>query len=157
MARDHVASRVHEREGRESAESLLLQQTVVLAVLNTRRDVQEHDVGAAPFLETFDFDIGTGVPLKRTCSVGFAFYPFIVDPPDACSWEQVVDLADHCLYAAKRGGRNAWVGIGPAEDFTVEELPKHLPSEVPRLVQESRLNIQTSLPPGQKLEWDLHE
>jgi diguanylate cyclase (GGDEF)-like protein len=107
-------------------------------------------------VETCDFDIGTGVPLKRTCSVGFSFYPFLTNPPEACSWEQVVDLADHCLYAAKRGGRNAWVGISPAMDFLQEELPKHLPSEVPRLLADGRLAVQTSLPPGQKLEWDLH-
>ena len=31
-------------------------------------------------------------------------------------WEQSVDLADRCLYAAKEAGRNAWVGLlpGPA-------------------------------------------
>ncbi len=106
-------------------------------------------------VENHAFDIGTEVPLKRTCSVGFSFYPFLADPPEACSWEQVVDLADHCLYAAKRGGRNAWVGINPAADFQESEIPGHLASEVPRLLAEGRLSVQTSLPASQKLEWDL--
>jgi diguanylate cyclase (GGDEF)-like protein len=106
-------------------------------------------------VEKHAFDIGTGEPLKRTCSLGFSFYPFLPDPPEACSWEQVVDLADHCLYAAKRGGRNAWVGISPAPDFREDEIPKHLASEVPRLLREGRLSVQTSLPAAQELEWDL--
>ena len=108
-------------------------------------------------VEKHDFDIGTGFPLKQTCSVGFSFYPFVNDRPEACNWEQVVNLADHCLYAAKRGGRNTWVGVSPASDFREKELPKHLSSEIPCLLGKGRISVQTSLPGFQKLEWDMHE
>lgn len=107
-------------------------------------------------VEAQDFDIGGDRPIRRTCSVGYAFYPFLVDPPDAFSWEQVVDLADHCLYASKRGGRNAWVGISPAEDFASQEVPQRISLEVKKLVDSGRLVVKTSLPPEVSLDWDLN-
>lgn len=107
-------------------------------------------------VEAHAFDIGGDAPIHRTCSVGYAFYPFLVEPPEAFSWEQVVDLADHCLYAAKRGGRNAWVGISPADDFTPQEVPLRVSLEVRRLVETGRLLVRTSLLEGTELEWDLN-
>ncbi|MEO8383890.1 MAG: GGDEF domain-containing protein, partial [Betaproteobacteria bacterium] len=49
-------------------------------------------------------------PLMITCSVGFACFPFLPLDPHIASWQDVVDLADIALYAAKRSGRNSWVG-----------------------------------------------
>lgn len=106
-------------------------------------------------VEAHPFDIGGDAPIRRTCSVGYAFYPFLVHPPEAFSWEQVVDLADHCLYAAKRGGRNAWVGISPADDFDASEVPQRISAEVKALVDAGRLQVRTSLPEDTELEWDL--
>lgn len=57
------------------------------------------------------FDLGDGRSVRCTCSVGFATYPMVEDDPDQLGWEQVVNLADECLYAAKRHGRNAWSGV----------------------------------------------
>jgi diguanylate cyclase (GGDEF)-like protein len=106
-------------------------------------------------VEAHDFDIGGEATIHRTCSVGYAFYPFLVEPPEAFSWEQVVDLADHCLFAAKRGGRNAWVGISPANDFRAEEVPQRISAQVKQLVDAQRLQVRTSLDPSIELEWDL--
>jgi hypothetical protein len=71
------------------------------------------------------FTIGDGVELTSTCSVGFAFFPFVWDRPEQISWEEVVRVADHAAYLAKRSGRNAWVGVSstaslPAGDFRTE-------------------------------------
>jgi len=58
------------------------------------------------------FDIGGGQIIKITCSVGFSPFPCNPDDHlDEASWEQVLDLADKCLYFAKHSGRNGWVGI----------------------------------------------
>ena len=55
--------------------------------------------------------------LTVTISIGFcpkSLHPGDVDP----DWEQLVHLADLCLYAAKTGGRNQAVGIADATALT---------------------------------------
>lgn len=51
-----------------------------------------------------------GQTITCTCSLGFAALP---DTGDAgnLSWEAVVSMADLCMYAAKRSGRNRWIGM----------------------------------------------
>ena len=60
------------------------------------------------------FALGDGGEIEVTCSVGFACVPFEMERPMARSWQQVVNLADLGLYAAKRSGRDAWVGVHTA-------------------------------------------
>ncbi len=55
------------------------------------------------------FTIPDGTVLRRTCSIGFAVYPFLRADPHAFAWERVIDLADGALYKAKNAGRDAWV------------------------------------------------
>lgn len=62
-------------------------------------------------IETHDFRLDDGTLLKRTCSIGFAAYPFSTRHPRAFGWQEIVDIADFGLYAAKRGGRNGWAGL----------------------------------------------
>ncbi|MYM72501.1 diguanylate cyclase [Duganella sp. FT134W] len=58
-----------------------------------------------------DFILPDGVRLSRTCSIGFACFPFLPSQPRLLSWSQVVELADQGLYIAKRSGRNAWAAL----------------------------------------------
>lgn len=62
-------------------------------------------------IERHPFRLGPDVVLHKTCSFGFAVYPFYPLQPTALKWEQVVDRADQAMYVAKRSGRNAWVGL----------------------------------------------
>jgi diguanylate cyclase (GGDEF)-like protein len=57
------------------------------------------------------FELGTGQPVAITCSIGFSLFPFQADHLEAASWEDQVRVADRCLYAAKRSGRDGWVGV----------------------------------------------
>ena len=59
------------------------------------------------------FDIGSGILLQRTCSVGFATYPFYPDNPTTVPLDAVIELADLSLYRAKETGRNRAVGVSP--------------------------------------------
>ncbi len=60
------------------------------------------------------FDIGDGRVIHCTCSIGFATYPLFRAPHAPLGWDTVINLADACLYAAKRNGRNAWAGVSPS-------------------------------------------
>lgn len=85
-----------------------------------------------------------GVTLRRTCSVGFAAYPFVPRHPRAITWEQVVELADQGAYIAKRSGRDAWVGVYATEE-TPLELGRGEGLTVAPLAAEGALALVTSL------------
>ncbi len=66
-----------------------------------------------------EFDLGNERRLARSCSVGWAAFPWL---PPACSdlsVEEVLRLADRGLYLAKQGGRNQAVGMIPAANVPV--------------------------------------
>ncbi|MBK5255751.1 MAG: diguanylate cyclase [Vicinamibacteria bacterium] len=65
------------------------------------------------------FEIGDGGRLPKTCSVGFASYPFYVDNPTTVPLDAVIELADLALYRAKQTGRNRAVGISPLSSAPV--------------------------------------
>jgi diguanylate cyclase (GGDEF)-like protein len=58
-----------------------------------------------------DFELPDGTRLHKTCSIGFACFPFVPAQPRLLPWSEVVELADQGLYLAKRSGRDAWAGI----------------------------------------------
>ncbi|MEO9079467.1 MAG: diguanylate cyclase [Rhodanobacter sp.] len=90
------------------------------------------------------FDLGNGVVIHRTCSIGFASYPFFTAAPEAVSWEQVVNMADECMYAAKKRGRNSWVGV-KAGDAVPEDVAIALRDSLASAPAPGLLNIL--LPP----------
>jgi diguanylate cyclase (GGDEF)-like protein len=61
------------------------------------------------------FDLGHGVQTRKTCSVGWASYPWSRRAYEAICAEEAIELADIALYRAKAGGRNQGVGILPNE------------------------------------------
>jgi diguanylate cyclase (GGDEF)-like protein len=86
------------------------------------------------------FTLPGGAAIQRTCSIGFALYPFLPDHPEALDWEQVVALADAGLYLAKEGGRDRWIGIeaGSAPWEAPEEVLQAVKAG-PRAAAEARL------------------
>ena len=66
------------------------------------------------------FRVGDGVMARTSCSIGFAPLPFVPGHAQLVDWEQVLSIADHALYAAKRE-RNTWLGWGATEKAA--ELP----------------------------------
>ncbi len=57
---------------------------------------------------------GSVEAMYRTCSLGWAAFPWFVDDPRAMSYEEVLTLADRGLHQAKALGKNRAVGILPA-------------------------------------------
>ena len=70
-------------------------------VLLAKRIIEE--VCAEPF------DLGAGIRLYKTCSVGWAPFPWISGAGDPLTMENVIELADHALYLAKDlAGTSVW-------------------------------------------------
>jgi diguanylate cyclase (GGDEF)-like protein len=61
------------------------------------------------------FDLGHGVTLRKTCSIGWAPYPWCRESFEAICAEEVIALADAALYRAKGFGRNQGIGILPSD------------------------------------------
>ncbi|HYM77031.1 MAG TPA: GGDEF domain-containing protein [Candidatus Dormibacteraeota bacterium] len=61
------------------------------------------------------FDLGHGISIEKTCSVGWAAYPWCRGAYEALCAEESIELADAALYRAKALGRNQGVGIVAGE------------------------------------------
>jgi diguanylate cyclase (GGDEF)-like protein len=59
------------------------------------------------------FDLGNERRLSRSCSVGWAAFPWLPATCSDLSVDEVLRLADRGLYLAKQGGRNQAVGLVP--------------------------------------------
>ncbi|MEJ7807706.1 MAG: diguanylate cyclase, partial [Telluria sp.] len=82
------------------------------------------------------FDLGNGVMLHKSCSVGYTAFPLVPGDPDRFGWEQALELADQCLYAAKNSGRDGWVGalVGESVPGTIGAGVHTLPGLGPCIV-----------------------
>ena len=67
------------------------------------------------------FDLGHGIGVRKTCSIGWTSYPWSRDAFEAICAEEVIELADWALYRAKAWGRNQAVGVLPAEGAALTE------------------------------------
>lgn len=61
------------------------------------------------------FQLLEDIEITRTCSVGYASFPFLPAQPHLLTWAQVVNFADQGLYMVKKSGRNACIGISHTE------------------------------------------
>ena len=87
------------------------------------------------------FDLGHGITVRKTCSVGWAGYPWCRQACEALCAEESIELADAALYRAKARGRNRGVGI------VATEVAGKNPAEI------SLYNLrQENCPLGQSIE-----
>jgi diguanylate cyclase (GGDEF)-like protein len=71
----------------------------------------------------------------RTCSIGWAAFPWLSKHPEIVNYETVLNFADRALGEAKRAGKNRAVGLLPAGDQlvpTVSEMvyPGYMTADV---------------------------
>ncbi|WP_228893617.1 two-component regulator propeller domain-containing protein [Pseudoduganella aquatica] len=116
-AGDHVLMAMRERLARVFRDSDFLVRWGGEEFLVVARDIDPAGAGAlaARLCEAVagqPFVLEDGSCIRQTCSVGYASFPFLPSRPRLLSWQQTIKLADLGLYAAKRSGRAAWVGLG---------------------------------------------
>lgn len=87
------------------------------------------------------FKLPDGSDLKKTCSIGFACFPFVREAPTALSWEQVIDVADHALYAAKKSGRNRSVGLAAGTNTRVADLHQEIGRNLQGMIETNELLV----------------
>jgi len=80
---------------------------------------------------------------RLSCSLGFAYCPFVQAAPKLVSWEQVVGLADRALYVAKQRGRDTWVGVFAGRFAPPEVLLERLDEDLVRLADEGLVELHT--------------
>jgi diguanylate cyclase (GGDEF)-like protein len=102
-----------------------------------RRKVEEHA-----------FPLSSGGVLRKTCSIGFALFPFSTHSPNVVSWEQALTLADHALYHAKETGRNRVVGIaaGSVAVDKSETLMRAVKDDFAGAVNRGLVSLATEMP-----------
>jgi diguanylate cyclase (GGDEF)-like protein len=91
------------------------------------------------------FELPDGALLAKTCSIGFACFPFVPAQPRLLSWSQVVELADQGLYIAKRSGRNAWAALYSTDSARTEGLFPRLMRELDLAVAGGEVRLVTNL------------
>lgn len=80
-----------------------------------RRAVAEHS-----------FDLGDGVHISLSCSIGLAESGLYLNGQQSVGWEQLVELADAALYWTKENGRNGWAALRPRPRVDFAELIEKL-------------------------------
>jgi diguanylate cyclase (GGDEF)-like protein len=91
--------------------------------------------------------------IRLTCSVGFAAFPFVPWDRGLFTWEQVVDIADHCLYTVKRSGRDGWVGLAAGEKLRSDSFLSRMRDDVQALAGSGEVIVVTSMGDPAKLSW----
>jgi diguanylate cyclase (GGDEF)-like protein len=149
MAGDHVLRQVGEILRKVARNSDMVarvggEEFLIVARQTARADSHIVSERIRATIEAHPFVLDNGVIIRCTCSVGFSVYPLMLDETGFFSWEQIVEIADHCLYAAKNNGRNAWVGIIPDQE-SLKLKGEALPKDISELVQSGVLPVITSL------------
>lgn len=96
-------------------------------------------------MRSVPFEVENGVLLQKTCSVGFACFPFLPNYPHLLSWSQVIQLADEALYIAKHSGRDGWVGLFAGEQTRPEDLLRRVDNAISGALNNGEMHLKTSL------------
>lgn len=107
-----------------------------------RADLIAQNLCAA--LRNHTFTLADGRALRCTVSVGYAACPILENCPEAFSWEDALQAADQCLYAAKRAGRDGWMGVHTPGPLDPAEIGPRFRVDIEGLAAEGKVVLRSS-------------
>lgn len=96
-------------------------------------------------IANYEFDLGNGQSLHRTCSMGITAIPFIKEQYDAISWEQALNLADVAMYAVKNSSRNGWLSLFETAQTDGGTFYQQAVKDLKSLIDQGQVEFTTSL------------
>lgn len=91
------------------------------------------------------FDLGNGIEVRTTASIGYGCFPFAPGEPTLVDWEQVLGVADAAMYEAKKF-RDAWFGfVSNENDKQIDEYMKASGKDVYELAEDGLLEVRSSV------------
>ena len=96
------------------------------------------------------FDLGDGVILTKTCSIGFSSFPFADANPAALTWRQVLDVADRALYLSKHNGRDCWSGLCAPSDDDIDHLLHKITHDLDASIDSGGVHLMRSWNSGRR-------
>jgi len=102
------------------------EEVLVLVRETSRDDAAELAARACAAVRERPFEIGHGLALQVSVSIGFTAFPLDPQRPRAWDWQASLSLADSALYAAKAQGRDGYVGAVRADGLAPAAAPRDL-------------------------------
>ncbi|GAA0212966.1 hypothetical protein GCM10009123_20330 [Kangiella japonica] len=100
------------------------------------------------------FDLGNGASIDVTCSVGFGRFPFLDNPKEVITWEQLIYVINKALSVAKTNSRNAWLGIYTNQFSHPQEIRTQITTNLSGLLASGQLEYVSSIPKSNKIDWE---
>lgn len=87
------------------------------------------------------FDLGNGLVLPLTCSVGLSQYPIVREDGAQLSWESMIELADQALYYVKGNGRNGWASFRPTALTRMDHMLADMHAGLDKMLDSGQLSV----------------
>jgi diguanylate cyclase (GGDEF)-like protein len=92
------------------------------------------------------FETPEGRQLELTASIGVVPFPFDAEHPDRMTWLEAAEIADRCLYVAKRSGRDCWVCARKGGATWVRMSAEQVTREFRALVRDGAIRLTSNRP-----------
>ena len=100
----------------------------------------------------YDFSLGDGHHVRKTCSIGYTAYPVRV-PKEQIDWPHIIEVAECALGAAKLSGRNAWIGLLINESCPLQDVENIRTNQVPDYLSGNQMTLISSFDNKSLIQW----
>lgn len=86
---------------------------LIISRFSDRREADTVAFRVMQAVRSDPFTIDGSVKIRRTCSIGWAAFPWIEEEPGTMGYAEVLNMADRALGQAKRAGKDQAIGMTP--------------------------------------------